>query len=270
MSITKQFMYAYEEIKSKKSLREVTILDAIDNESQLSALTDTLSKTIITPEDYENDNVPDEVTIESAVKAMVYADKANTTELYSKLPKKEDDDVTEYNLNFGLIQTVKDKVTIEHFDGKRPDLVQTATFIYNIHASKQNEAEEALFPTVIGDVLSGGYKITIRIPYTQTDFLRTNTKPDEPKFNRKSLIKEINNPQEIFGKDFLKLLPVLNDRYKDVLDEDFQQSNVYYDASDELIDTAPFKLNIVIPVMAVSQTDTLIAKGLLDQTDTFR
>ena len=192
--------------------------------------------------------------------AAAAAVMAKPADLYSTPVKG-----TELTAEFGDMSHTE--ATMEHFDGRRPDLMQAASFAYSASAAKQDDFSEAFFPTVIGDVLKAAWSLEVSIPFSQAEFLRNDATSDAAKFEKKSLIKAIRNPDDIFGRNFLKLVPVAETTFDAVLDLDFKEDTTS-DVTGETFVTAPIKLGTVIPVLAISQTPAMLAKGVMDNTDT--
>lgn len=271
MDIKKIFGSALNKVREDKTHMDAKLGTSLESgdDSQLVDFRHTLESALLTDAGVVNDN--GELSIESGfidagvqAAAAIAGGEATVKSLYSKMP---DGKVSAQR--FGANYDAFNETAIEHFDGRRPDLLQAANFVYNVSAASQDSFSEAFFPTVVGDITKAGFTIGIDVPHTQTEFLRTNTNPDGPKFNRTSIITAISDPEAVFGADYIKLLPVAGTTYDAVLELGFQNPNkVFYDASNEEIDTAPYKLGTTIPVMAVSQTATLLSKGVMDNTDT--
>jgi len=152
----------------------------------------------------------------------------------------------------------------EAFDGEnvRPSVHFTA--IYNTLAIKQDDVVELFFPVVPIDPKTAGATLTILVDSVIKEFNRTlDANPNKPKFDKRPLVKIINNPDEI-DVDKNRLVPVLRDENK-VHFVDTLAHVVNYNG--ETVTTAPIKFSDEINLLAASQTDSMLAKGMMDQLD---
>jgi len=173
-----------------------------------------------------------------------------------------------HHQTFGAnIDASADVASLEHFDGRAVDVYQAATFAYNVEASTQDDFSEAFFPTVIGDISTAGISVSLRTTQVINTFLRTNANSDAKKFNRQSLIASISDPSGILASDQLKLLPVVGGAFDSQLVTALA-TNKFYDASNEEVSTAPYVLGSRLNVLGASQSTALLAKGVMDNTDT--
>ena len=167
---------------------------------------------------------------------------------------------------FGLEEDVE-AVSLEAFSGDNPSLIQSATFQYNLQASKQDDVWEALYPTIYGDPAKAGMQIIIDVPYTHEEFLRTSAGRSADKANRRTIIESMNDENGIFGKNKLVMIPVYSAVTDKYLVSDFQQSGVTYDAIGETVTTAPYKSGTVVNTLDACQSDAMLAKGIMTEQD---
>lgn len=152
----------------------------------------------------------------------------------------------------------------EAFDGENVKPSVHFTAIYNTLAIKQDDVVELFFPVVPIDPKTAGATMTILVDSVIKEFNRTlDANPNKPKFDKKSLVKIINNPDEI-DVDKNRLVPVLRDQDKDKFVDTLARVVNY---NGENVTTAPIKFGTEINLLAAGQTDSMLAKGMMDQLD---
>lgn len=164
--------------------------------------------------------------------------------------------------NTELIQA---EISNEAYDGQKKNNALFFSIAYNLCAARQDAFGEALFPTITIDPLQEGIKISQELTSVYKEFERSVTgTPDASKFNRLPLIKEIYN-KNIFGVDKNKLVPV----YREDENADFFETNISFidQSAGQNITTCPLKFGKTVSLLGISQTDDIIAKGHMDNTD---
>jgi len=204
-----------------------------------------------------------ESTPSTAIKAATKAAAAITADRSSLFQSVDDKNQQSFGANIDAL----DVASLEHFDGRAVDVYQAATFAYNVSASTQDEFSEAFFPSVIGDISTAGISVSLRTTQVINTFLRNNANADSKKFNRQSLITAISDPKGILASDQLKLLPVVGGAFDSQLETGLATTKEYA-ASGDSVSTAPYKLGTRLNVLGASQSTALLAKGVMDNTDT--
>lgn len=164
--------------------------------------------------------------------------------------------------DIGLIQA---EISNEAYDGQKKNNALFYSIAYNLGAARQDEFSETFFRTIAIDPLQEGIKISQEFTsiYKEFDRSRAGT-PDAEKFNRLPLIKEIYN-KDIFAVDKHKLVPVYE---KDTNDDFFITDVSYVDqTSGQDITTCPLVFGKTVSLLGISQTDDILAKGVMDNTD---
>lgn len=154
--------------------------------------------------------------------------------------------------------------SMESFDGQTINSAVYFSVVYNLLASKQDAFGEAFFPTITIDPTCSGASIEARVINLYNEFTRsTSGTSDKNKFNKKSIVKAIVDPNILtIAKN--KVIPVLRNENKAVLDEALKSINK---EKGEEITTAPLKIGTTVGLLGVSQTDAQLAKGVMDNTD---
>jgi len=259
----KLFGSVLEFIQTNKAHEDVALVAAVESVNDKTAIADFANDIKLNLELKEvsvEDNQIDPAILDAAAEAAAVVGAKNRTGLYTAVNGKQEQ-------SFGDALSVDSIASIEHFDGRNIDIFQAATFTYNVEAATQDPFSEAFFPTVIGDVNTGGVKISIRSTKVMNEFLRTTAKSDGRKFNRKSIISALSDQKGILASDQLRLVPVVGGAFDELLSLDLKKDK-FYDAAGEKVETAPYKLGVSLNVIGASQSATLLAKGVMDNTDT--
>ena len=154
-------------------------------------------------------------------------------------------------------------IGMEAWDGQ--DVSNTAAYqiTTNILAAKQSPIGELFFPTVVVPTRQMGLSVTLNVDSFQKPFTRSKTGSVD-KIEKIPLIKATSDFTH-FKVDKTKLIPVLRMGENDSL---LLASEQYVDDSTgEKITTAPIKIDTELSILGISQTDELIAKGVMDDTD---
>lgn len=161
-------------------------------------------------------------------------------------------------------------VSVEAYDNRENRNVAAYSVAYNLMAARQDEFGEAFYPTVVVTPENVGYEVSIRLHYV-TDEVRRAINGSLSKFNRQNIINAAVDPT-ILRNDQTKIVPVVrsgggaNDSTANfVAAADVTPYAVLLDNAS--VTTAPLKIGKSIELLGVSQTDAMIASGVLDQTD---
>ena len=180
------------------------------------------------------------------------------------IPIVEDDNVTVVEANYGVEDNIDiNSIGIEAWDGQDVSNVASYQIVTNILAAKQSPIGEMLFPTVAIPVRQMGFSLSINVDSFYKPIKRSKTGSVD-KIEKIPLIKATNDFSN-FLVDRTKLVPVLREGTNDNLLLKEQQ---YVDTdTGEKITTAPIKIDTELSLLGISQTDELIAKGVMDETD---
>lgn len=153
----------------------------------------------------------------------------------------------------------------ESFDGQLADSAIYTTFAYNLFLSKQSDAVETFFPTIVIDPSASGISVEAPIAVITDEFLRDKAgTSDKSKFNRRSIAKQIGEGKTL-AMPKNKLVPVSRSGTNDnVLDN----TTTFTDGSNGTdITTAPIIFGKTLGLLGVSQTDEELVKGVRNNTD---
>lgn len=154
-------------------------------------------------------------------------------------------------------------LSTEAYDGQSLKNSIFFTIAYNLGAAKQDEFGEAFFPTITIDPLQ--FDVNISIEYTSIieEFLRS-TSGKAQEWKRTPVIKAIYD-NKIFTADKNRVVPVYRE---DSNKELFLHEQKYVtEVSGESLLTAPLLFDKKLDILGISQTDSQLAKGTMDNTD---
>lgn len=136
---------------------------------------------------------------------------------------------------------------------------------YNLKASRQDEFGEALFPTVTVTPDNIGFAVSIRLVQVYDDFKRAIS-GNLDNYNMVNIVRGFADPT-VLKNELTRAIPVR--RAESVA---HFVDNAVIPAAPVLLDgesitTAPLKFNNSFSLIAISQTDALLANGAMDTTD---
>ena len=154
----------------------------------------------------------------------------------------------------------------EAYDERDNRNAQAYSVAYNMLASRQNEFGEAFFPTVTVTNDNVGVEVSIRLIQVYNDFKRETT-AQLANYGKKNIVKAMIDGT-ILKNESTRIIPV----YRAGVNEDFFADNTDFpdysvNLEGEAITTAPLAFGKSFDLLALSQTDALIANGLMDPTD---
>lgn len=167
----------------------------------------------------------------------------------------------------GLEDAVSSRMpAFEAYDEKDNRNAVAYSVAYNLVAGRQNEFGETFFPTVTVTNDNVGVSVSIRLIQVYNDFKR-ETKGALANYQKRNIVKAMIDGT-ILKNDMTRIFPVAR---AGVNDEYFVAAATFpaYDVVNEgeTIHTAPLKIGARFDLLALSQTDLLIANGLMDPTD---
>lgn len=166
----------------------------------------------------------------------------------------------------GLADAFTKRIGMEAFDEKDNRNAMLYSVAYNMQAARQDEFGEAFFPTIVVAPDTVGYSVAIRLIRVYDDFHRSVTGSLD-QFNKKNIIRALIDPT-ILKNDLTKMIPVYRatqnaDKFVDTAL--IPSYNLLLEG--ESIPTAPLAFNKKLGLLGLSQTDTLLANGVMDVTD---
>lgn len=153
----------------------------------------------------------------------------------------------------------------EAFDGMQTHNALYFSVAYNLLASRQDEFGEAFFPTIVIDPLQSGLVVENTFAVLMNPNITRSARNDKAKYNKVNIVK-IMYDNSVLTLDKNKCIPVYkNDgSLDDLFLKDFKSVNK---ETGEDIVTAPLKVGEKISMLGISQTESMLAKGEMDNTD---
>lgn len=136
---------------------------------------------------------------------------------------------------------------------------------YNLKAARQDEFGETLYPTVTITPDNIGFAVSIRLIQVYDDFKR-NISGNLDNYNMINIVRGFANPN-VLKNELTRATPVVRTESLAhfVAPADVPAAAIMLDG--ESIVTAPLKFNNSFSMIAISQTDALLANGAMDTTD---
>lgn len=156
------------------------------------------------------------------------------------------------------------KVSAESFDGQSLTNALTFSITFNLLAARQDEFGEAFYPTITIDPTLAAFNVESEYTSVFKEYKSDlSGSLDSEKMGKIPLIKAMYD-ENILGADKNRVIPVLRPESEELLLKDYSYETTL---SGEEVNTAPVKFGKKYSLKGISQTDALIAKGLMDNTD---
>lgn len=157
-------------------------------------------------------------------------------------------------------------LAVESYDEKPNRDASVYTVSYNMQVARQDDFSEAFFKTIVVPPDQIGYVVDVRLVQVYDD-LKRNVSGAFDNFGKRNIIRAMIDPT-ILKNDQTKVIPVV--RAQSVLN--FVDPAIIAPRSilneGEAITTAPLKMGApAFNLIDLSQTDTLLANGVMDRTD---
>ena len=155
-------------------------------------------------------------------------------------------------------------ISREAFDGMQTKNALYFSVAYNLLASRQDEFGEAFFPTIVIDPMQSGLVVENTFAVIMNEVTRS-ARNDKQKYNKIPLIKAMYD-SELLTSDKNKCIPVYKEdrSLDDLFLADFKSINK--DTGFDIL-TAPLKVGEKISLLGISQTEAMLSKGEMDNTD---
>ena len=159
---------------------------------------------------------------------------------------------------------------LEAYDERDNRNSQLHSVIFNLLAPKQDEFGETLFPTIIVSPNEQGVTLAMKLFYVFNDFKRS-TSGALANYGRKNIIRAYADTK-ILKNDLTKGVPVLrdggaddnSDKFVDVADVPAWTEDL---GSSISVTTGALKVDQKVDLIGISQTNELLASGVMGPTD---
>lgn len=168
-------------------------------------------------------------------------------------------------VNMSAEDSVDSRMSLEAYDERENRNAAVYSIAYNMQAARQDEFGETLFPTIVVTPDNVGFIISVRLMMVY-DELSRNVSGALANYNKKNIIRALADPT-ILKNEATRVVPVNRAQSvaKFVAPADVAPYAV--DLEGEAIQTAPLKVGVPVDLIGISQTDTLLANGVMDITD---
>lgn len=159
----------------------------------------------------------------------------------------------------------KRNLGVEAYDEKDNKNAVVYSIAYNMQAARQDEFGEAYFPTVVVSPDNVGYAVSVRLFNVFNDFHR-NISGALDNYEKKNIIRAAID-HTILKNDMTKIVPVYRPESADKFVAPALVPSRTLLLEGEPIVTAPLVTGKKFSLLGLSQTDVLLANGLMDVTD---
>lgn len=156
-------------------------------------------------------------------------------------------------------------LAMEAYDERDNRNAAVYSIAYNMQAARQDDFGEAFFPTIVVTPDQVGFGVTVRLMSVMNDFYRQIT-GEIDKYERKNLIRALADPT-ILKNEMTRIIPVYRAQAADKFVDTAVVPSRTVLLEGEPIETAPLAVGKKLSLLGISQTDTLLANGLMDVTD---
>lgn len=157
------------------------------------------------------------------------------------------------------------RAALEAYDEREAKTTQIYSIAYNMMAARQDEFGEAWFPTVVVSPESAGFSVTTRIVSVFRE-IRHAIDASTTNFNKRNIL-EAAVDGSILRNDQTKVTPV----YRDETAVHFVSPTLLAPrdllVDDVAVSTSALKIGAKFSLVGISQTDALLATGMMDSTD---
>lgn len=159
----------------------------------------------------------------------------------------------------------KRSLGLEAYDEKDNRNAVVYSIAYNMQAARQDEFGETFFPTIVVTPDNIGYAVSVRLFQVFNDFQR-NISGALDQYEKKNIIRAVID-HTILKNEMTKIVPVFRPESTDkfVPVADIPSRTIMLEG--EAIVTSPLATGKRFSLLGISQTDTLLANGIMDVTD---
>ena len=157
------------------------------------------------------------------------------------------------------------RLAVEAYDERDNRNITLNSIVYNLQAARQNEFGEAFFPTITLSPDAPGFGITVKLMMVY-DELQRNISGNIDNFNKKNILRAYADPS-ILKNEKTRAIPVYRAADKDKFVDSAVIAPRTISLEGEAITTSALAVGKRVSYIGISQTDTLLAGGVMDQTD---
>lgn len=154
---------------------------------------------------------------------------------------------------------------LEAYDERENRNATIYSIAYNVFSARQDEFGETFFPTLVitPDQVGFGVSVNLMMVYDGVERKVTGTFED---FKKKNIIRAVADPT-ILRKEQTRIVPVHRAQSADKFVDSAIIPAAPIILEGEAINTAPIAFGKKVDLLGLSQTDSLLSAGVMDQTD---
>jgi len=154
---------------------------------------------------------------------------------------------------------------LEAYDERENRNAVIYSIAYNMQSARQDEFGETFFPTLVITPDNVGFGITVNLMMVYDAIERKITGTVED-YKKKNIIRAVADAT-VLRKEQTKIVPVWRAQAADKFVDATIIPNHNITLEGEVINTSPLAFGKKLDLLGLSQTDTLLAGGIMDQTD---
>ena len=167
---------------------------------------------------------------------------------------------------FGLTDTMTERsFSLEAYDERENRNAVVYSIAYNMQSARQDEFGETFFPTLVTTPDNVGFGITVNLMLVY-DAIERKISGSFEDFKKKNIIRAVTD-STVLKKEQTKVIPVHRAQSADKFVAPGIVAPFAMMQEGESITTAPLAVGKKIDLIGLSQTDALIAAGVMDMTD---
>lgn len=167
---------------------------------------------------------------------------------------------------FGLEDSVNERsFAMEAYDERENRNAVIYSIAYNMQAARQDEFGETFFPTIVLTPDNVGFGVTVNLMMVYNGIERKISGTFED-FKKKNIIRAVADAT-VLRKEQTRIIPVNRAQSADKFVDPLLVAPSDYLLEGESIHTAPLAIGKKVDLLGLSQTDALLAKGIMDMTD---
>lgn len=155
--------------------------------------------------------------------------------------------------------------SLEAYDERENRNAVVFSIAYNMQAARQDEFGETFFPTLTTTPDNVGFGITVNL-MTVFDGIERKISGTFEDFKKKNIIRAVADPT-VLRKEQTRIVPVHRAQAADKFVAGAVVAPYSVMLEGEAVTTAPLAVGKKVDLIGVSQIDSLITAGLMDQTD---
>ncbi len=168
--------------------------------------------------------------------------------------------------SFGIEDALSDRsFALEAYDERENRNAVIYSIAYNMQAARQDEFGETFFPTLVMTPDQVGFGITVDLMMVY-DGIERNISGNFEDFKKKNIIRAVADPT-VLRKEQTKIIPVHRAQSVDKFVAPGIMAPATILLEGESIVTAPLAVGKKVDLLGLSQTDSLLAAGIMDQSD---